>query len=73
MTEWRRRYKAYLENYLQPYQERQSEHQTPASAQSTLRNSGEMELLFGEDAPTISTQPKTSFHDELTQYLNSGM
>lgn len=32
-----------------------------------------MELLFDEDTPTISTQPKIGFHDELTQYLNSGM
>jgi hypothetical protein len=71
--EWRTRYKESLEKYLEPYSQRQSDSQLPSAAQPSSQNSGDMEVLFADDIPQASAQPKMSFHDELTRYLESGI
>jgi hypothetical protein len=70
--EWRTQYRQYLERYLEPYSQRQSEKQPHISVTSN-HTGDDMECLFAEDMPQASTQPKLSFHDELTRYLESGM
>jgi len=71
--EWRTRYKNYLESYLEGYQHRRTENQLPLRVQSSRNRGEDMELLFDEDTPQSPSQPKRSYHDELTQYLDSGM
>lgn len=71
--EWRTQYKQYLERYLEPYSQRQSENQPHISVKSSNHTGDDMECLFAEDMPQASAQPKLSFHDELTRYLESGM
>lgn len=71
--EWRTRYKNCLESYLEDYQHRPPENQLPPRIQSSTYRSEDMEFLFDEDASQTPSQPKRSFHDELTQYLDSGM
>lgn len=71
--EWRTRYKNCLESYLEDYQHRRTDNHLPPRIQSSSYRSEDMEFLFDEDASQTPSQPTRSFHDELTQYLDSGM
>lgn len=73
--EWRRTYKECLEKYIEPYKQQQLEAQAPQKGLSSSRKKGDMELLFDEDGPLVpqENQAKTSFDNELTHYLESGM
>jgi hypothetical protein len=70
---WRTQYKQYLEEYLKPYSQQQFNNQQPSTVKSSSYTSDNMESLFAENTPQAPIQPKLSYHDELTRYLESGI
>lgn len=69
VTDWRGRYRTSLERYLEPYQRRVSDTQSPTTIQSSAMAISELEMIC---APQSSQQSTTGPDDELSLYLDSG-
>lgn len=67
---WRIRYRNSLEHCLKPYQRRLLSTQSRAKVQPSVLAISELEMIC---EPEASRQSTASQHDELSQYLDSGM
>ena len=68
--EWRAKYKADLQEFMEPYQRRLSKTQLPVNV--PRQKTSDMEDLFN-DGVSINATANAGFDDELAQYLESGM
>ena len=68
--EWRAKYKADLQEFMEPYQRRLSKTQLPVNV--PRQKTSDMEDLFNDGVSTNATA-NAGFDDELAQYLESGM
>jgi hypothetical protein len=69
VTDWRGRYRASIERYLAPYQQRISDTQSPAKIQPLATAISELEMIC---EPESSQRSTISQQDELSLYLDSG-